>query len=315
MRMRRSVHPHPLQPVVLLTLALFYFSIVAVQSFVSTGNRRHGSYTTAIHASSSEGDHDVVVVAVTREEGKNGKLQQELAERLGENVKIQELPCIAHADGDDFDQLGPALLAGNWDYVCVTSPEAARVLGTVWKDSTEGKKPPKVAVVGKATQAALESLEIPVDFCPTKALAKILVQELPPKEGESATTTVLYPASQQAATTLQDGLTKRGFSVTRLNTYDTVTATWTDEERTAASKVGVACFGSPSAVQGWCRNTHQSTEVLAACIGETSANACRKAEWPESRIFYPDTPGIPGWADSVEQAVASLQQVAHTKIK
>ena len=244
-------------------------------------------------------------MALTREEGKNDKLRIELEEKMKDKIVVKELPCIAHADGDDFDALEPTLVGTEWDYVAVTSPEAARVLAKAWN---EHKNDISVVAVGKATQATLEKLGINVDFCPSKATAATLVKELPAK-GE--TTTLLYPASAKAASTLEDGLTERGFDVTRLNTYDTVTATWNDDQKDTASSVNVACFGSPSSVEGWLLNTDDNKKVLAACIGETSAKACRKHKWPEERIFYPEKPGIAGWADSVKEALESIQ-VAHT---
>ena len=271
---------------------------------------------------------DPILVALTREDGKNGKLMKELAGRTtdddnGNPILAKELPCIAHADGPDLGKLESTLQEQSWDYVAVTSPEAARVLSTAWKADTM-KTIPSVAVVGKATQAALEKFGIPVDFCPSKATAKTLVAELPPilihddDEATGTTTTaatsLLYPASAKAATTLQDGLSERGFIVSRLNTYDTVTASWTQEEKELASSVKVACFGSPSAVEGWLANTdNDNKRVLAACIGETSAKACRRLEWPEERIFFPDKPGIVGWADSILEEVSSLRvsAVAH----
>jgi len=248
-----------------------------------------------------------LVVALTREEGKNDKLRTDLENMLGDAAILEEMPCVAHADGDDFDKLDSTLKDSDWDYVAVTSPEAARVLAQVW--NTDDTLDISVVAVGKATQATLEKLGIKVDFCPSKATAATLVNELPAK---SEKTTLLYPASAKAASTLEEGLLARGFEVTRLNTYDTVTATWNEAQKETAMSVRVACFGSPSAVEGWLRNTdNNNKEVLAACIGETSAEACRKLEWPEKHIFYPEKPGIPGWAASVKEALESIQ-VAHT---
>jgi uroporphyrinogen-III synthase len=275
------------------------FLLLGVNPFsVSCGGRY--SKAGPLHATSP------LVVAMTREEGKNDKLRKELKTILGENVIVYDLPCIAHADGEDFDRLGPTLRREEgWDYVTVTSPEAARVLVEAWG---EGDFSLPVAAVGKATQATLEKFGIAVEFCPTKATAETLVEELPAKGDR---TTVLYPASAKAASVLQDGLNARGFNVSRLNTYDTVTASWDSGEQEIAQTVHVACFGSPSSVNGWLENTENNKEVLAACIGETSAEACRTHEWPESKIFFPRKPGISGWAASVLQALKTIQ-VAHT---
>jgi len=197
-------------------------------------------------------------------------------------------------------------------------------------------QPPAVVAVGKATERALQEAEIEVRFCPSKATAKVLVQELPAAAPSAANndnnnddnpqqakhrhcSKVLYPASARAKPTLQEGLQERGFCVTRLDTYDTVTAVWDEEQKQRAAAAAIACFASPSAVQGWLQNTAAAAAaanndddkqnfVRAACIGETSANECREQGWPEEYIFYPEKPGLEGWVQAVVQAVESLQQ-------
>lgn len=264
------------------------------------------------------GDDHVVSVALTREEGKNGKLLKAIGEsKHRDRIRPVELPCIEHADGPDYDRLPETLRNQRWDYVAVTSPEAARVLASAWWERDGPARPapealPKVAAVGTATEKALEENGIGVSFTPSTAIAKVFCKELPGGAGSR----VLYPASFRARTTLQDGLAERGFEVVRLDTYDTVTATWDDGARAKASECRVASFASPSSIKGWLLNTGGDKgddgrrDVLAACIGETSAEACRKNGWDESDIFYPDKPGIEGWVEAIEKAVEKLSAVA-----
>lgn len=245
----------------------------------------------------------IVGVALTRELGKNDKLLKEIVQTndLSDHVQTIELPCIAHAQGPDFDRLAETLRGESWDWVAVTSPEAARVLASVWDPAYTFSW--RVCAVGKATEATLTQLGIDVNFCPSKATASTLVEELPGEAGCK----VLYPASAKAATTLQDGLEARGFQVTRLDTYDTVPNVWRDAEKEASRSVRIACFGSPSAVQGWLQNTDNDKSVLAACIGETSAEECRAQGWTEDNIFYPEKPGMSGWATAIQDALNCLQ--------
>ena len=248
------------------------------------------------------------VVALTREDGKNEKLIQQIKGNsdLNDKVELLELPCIEHASGPDFENLASILASRTWDYVAVTSPEAAKVIASAWDVVRDDPLP--VAAVGKATEKTLEKYGIPVSFVPSKATAKTLAAELELK-GEG--TTLLYPASARAKTTLQDGLKARGFDVTRLNTYDTVTANWTEEQKDAAKKVKVACFASPSSIKGWLYNTENNNSVLAACIGETSAQACRENSWDESQIFYPESPGLKGWVEAIQEASESTVGLSH----
>jgi uroporphyrinogen-III synthase len=280
-------------------------------AFVSTTPlRRNGIYgikpsiaTTGLAASSVP-----VVVALTREDGKNTKLVKQIQQEceLRSQLELLELPCIEHADGPDYNKLAETLLSKSWDYIAVTSPEAARVLSSAWDVVRENPLP--VAAVGKATEKCLREAGIPVAFVPSKATAATLAEELELKSGEG--TSLLYPASALAKDTLESGLTSRGFDVTRLNTYDTVTAKWSAEFKDAASQVQIACFASPSSVKGWLKNTENNNNVLAACIGETSATACKELGWEESMVFFPENPGLEGWVESIRHAMEETKRVS-----
>lgn len=277
---------------------LLCFLLLTLQHAQSWITRRTLQRRSSLCASESS----TIVVAATREQGKNDILMKGIQEL---NLTPVELPCIAHADGPDFSLLQGMLQENHWDYVTITSPEAARVLASAWKHCTWENAPPAVVAVGKATEECLKVAGIDVAFCPSKATAEVLVQELPMPTTQQPR--VLYPASVRAQTTLQDGLTNRGFTVVRLDTYDTVTAQWNEHEQKRAVSAQIACFASPSAVKGWLiNNSNSENNVLAACIGETSAKACRERGWKEEHIFYPEKPGMAGWVEAVADAAASL---------
>ena len=279
-----------------------------------------------VSLSSSPNSSDINYIALTREVGKNDKLfeaiqsHSKLQDKLG-NVRLVEIPCIEHADGPDTEALPATLASTPYDYICITSPEAAAVFARAYAqsktiDGSSAAALGRIVAVGKATEEALKQRGFDVAFVPSKATAKVLVSELSPVEAkEKRKTTILYPASAQAKPALQEGLEQRGeFAVTRLNTYDTVPAKWTKEQIDLARKCKVVCFGSPSAVNAWLQNLESDeghtvgtrTRVLAACIGETSAAGCRQMQWEESSIFYPEKPGIEGWADAVVQALEGV---------
>jgi len=258
--------------------------------------------TTSIAAT----ENPSILVTLTREDGKNEKLRRKIDDdnSLTDQVDVLELPCIEHAAGPDFDRLSSTLASQKWDYVAITSPEAANVLVSAC-EATIDDLPPVVAV-GKATEEKLNDAGISVTFVPSKATAATLAKELELRDGEQPTS-VLYPASARAKKTLQDGLTSRGFVVTRMNTYDTVTATWTRDQIESAERAQVACFASPSAVKGWLKNTNKNTRVFAACIGETSASACKELGWNDDQIFFPESPGLDGWVEAIKKATEAVQ--------
>lgn len=282
---------------------------IAVQSFVHLNllSSKLTQSTTTLTAV----EHSSIVISLTREDGKNEKLRQKINgdDRLKNQIDMLELPCIEHAVGPDFDRLS-ALLSKKWDYLAITSPEAANVLASAWDAVRDN--PPAVVAVGRATEKNLEDSGIPVTFVPSKATAATLAKELDLVDGVQPTS-ILYPASAKAKKVLENILESRGFAVTRINTYDTVTATWLAEQRDSAERVQVACFGSPSAVEGWLQNTKQNTRVFAACIGGTSATACREYGWKDDQIFFPEAPGLDGWVEAIRNAIEAAKDGSCSK--
>lgn len=241
-------------------------------------------------------------VVLTREAGKNGKLKKILESR---GVRCLEMPLIETAKGPDTDRLPEALQhADQYDWVCITSPEAASVFINGWKQA--GRPAVRIAVVGEGTgkifiKAGEEAL-FP-QFTPTVANAEHFGPELPFLPG--GTKRILYPSSNKASTLLQEGLLARGFVVERLNTYDTLPVTSLDEEQLAVAKEAeVVAVASPSAVRAWVQFVGEETakKVAVACIGSTSARAADKLGL--KKVFYPEEPGLDTFAATIEEALA-----------
>ncbi|KAL3151874.1 hypothetical protein ABBQ38_012835 [Trebouxia sp. C0009 RCD-2024] len=103
-------------------------------------------------------------VVVTREAGKNGKLKQALEDC---DIAVLELPLVETKSGPDRDQLAAHLKDESFDWVVITSPEAANVFLQGW---IEADKPQvRVAVVGQGTGDILTHQKQPllrIDFIP-----------------------------------------------------------------------------------------------------------------------------------------------------
>jgi len=231
-----------------------------------------------------------VRVALTRELGANAKVRA-----LLQGVECVELPCVAFAQGKDYERLGSELKLH--DVVVVSSPQSATVLGQVWGAS--GRPELVVVSVGKGTSLALGKCDITPVFEASDATAAVLARELPLSFGPS----VLYPTSNLAVDTLKNGLEARGFEVTRLNTYTTQPSVWSSEELDAAKTMDVVAFASPSAVRTWAERV--GTDFAAVVIGPSSAKAAEELYFKQ--VISPrDSKGLHAWADLIRATVTGL---------
>ncbi len=170
-------------------------------------------------------------------------------------------------------------------------------------------------------------------FIPPTANAKALGKTLPirgqkePVDGEGSAhfpknvNRVLLPCSSEQRPDLAQGLTSRGFAVVSLATYATGAVESPPSEvvesgclyggptHTVVPKsTRPTClwtFASPSAAQACSRWCEQGTDLqtgsvqAAACIGETTAEACRRF-FPHAEVFCPDdSPGVGPWAETI----------------
>lgn len=280
-----------------------------------------------------------VRIALTRELGKNDALREAL-EMIDETPEVLELPCVATMALPGAQTL-PTLLSqpSRWTWMVVTSPEGASFFVDGWRRAgCPPLAPARIAAVGAATAAVIRAVGLDVAFKPSKATGKTLVSELPPApttghdEGDgggdaavAAAAEVLYGVSGRAGDAVEIGLRKLGYSVERVDTYTTVTRTWTAEEVMLGRGTDIVTFASPSAVSGWVANvghpasadTARSAQqeqdgrmVVAACIGETSAKAAKEAGF--SRVLFADSPGVDGWVLAVCEALRALRSEGGT---
>lgn len=323
----------------ILALLAFGSEVVTTAGFVQSPFSGAVSHRKSSSLDSTEADIFTVTVALTREKGKNEKLQEALnahpTKKMLENsmkMNLVEMPSIEHTDGPDLEAFqlkakeDPSF--SNYDYIVITSPESAKVFG---ESVQAAEVSTKIAVVGKATKKALTKLGFEVDFVPSKADGETLAEELPPAN-EMRLNTIFYPASAKAAETIQENLEKRkdaSFRVERMNTYDTVPIIFSDEKlEFLMDEVQIACFGSPSAVDAWLTNVDKvlgiedldddekkktpgsNGNAVAVCIGSTTARRCLESgRWQANDIYYPSrNPGLDGWTNSCYNASGDVME-------
>jgi uroporphyrinogen-III synthase len=228
---------------------------------------------------------------LTRELGANDAIKE-----LLHGLDCIELPCIAFGNGPDTDKLASAI--PQYDIISITSPQAASVFLKAWESIDKPKV--QVVTVGKGTAKPLIAAGITPAFQPSEFTAEVLAAELPESLGKR----VLYPSSAIAENVLQSGLEARGFQVTRLNTYDTVPATWTDEDFKTSKTIDIVTFASPSAIRIWTERC--GSDQIAVVIGPTSLEAAKKCGF--SKVYAPQgSKGLQAWADKIREVALSLK--------
>ncbi|KAF9622648.1 hypothetical protein IFM89_032569 [Coptis chinensis] len=286
---------------------IFILSPSSSSPFSSPLPQLHNRFSSSFHSSlriqASSSSSGKAKVVVTRERGKNGKLIKALAKY---DINCLELPLIHHTQGPDLDRLPTVLSDTTFDWIVITSPEAGSVFLDAWRAA--GTPKVRIGVVGAGTATIFKDVtqssnkSLSISFSPSKATGRVLATELP-KFGNSRCT-VLYPASLKAGNEIEEGLTDRGFEVTRLNTYSTEPVHDVDHMVLAeALSVPVVAVASPSAVKAWVSLLPQSEgwDHPIACIGETSASAAKRIGL--KNVYYPTNPGLEGWVDSIREAL------------
>lgn len=249
-------------------------------------------------------------VVVTRERGKNRNLIDALATH---GVDSLELPLIHHLRMPDFDKLSTILNRTSFDWIIITSPESGVVFLDAWKAA--GTPKVRLGVVGAGTARVFGKIvpslnpSLDVAFTPSKATGRVLAAELP-NYGKMGCT-VLYPASAKASNEIEEGLAKRGFEVTRLNTYTTAPVSHVDQMFLEQALIApVIALASPSAVRAWVgltREVQRWDNAAAACIGETTALAAKKLGI--RNVYFPADPCLDGWVNSILEALKVHNQL------
>jgi uroporphyrinogen-III synthase len=197
-------------------------------------------------------------------------------------AKVIELPVIAFADPADG---GRALrveagCASTYDWIVLTSANAVERFAGALRDGRDlgGSR---LAVVGEATARALQQHHLVADLVPEHETAEGLVAAMPdaPRAGR-APGRVLFPRAASARPVVAAGLRAKGWEVTEVEAYRTVTARAGvgENDLDAASHADVITFTSPSTVTGYVELAGSRRPApVVVCIGPVTAEAARRA--------------------------------------
>jgi uroporphyrinogen-III synthase len=184
-------------------------------------------------------------VAVTRAADQAGPLKERL-EALG--ATVIEVPVIAIADpSDDGSALYEAVdILHTYDWVVLTSPNAASRFFRAVTGQQRQHEVPRVAVVGPGTAEVVRQAGGEVDFVPNRSVGEGILETFPARASATRGGRVLLPQAAAARPTVAEGLRLAGWHVDVVEAYRTVAAQLDEDQIAAALTADVVVFTSSS---------------------------------------------------------------------
>ncbi len=217
-------------------------------------------------------------VVVTRSESDAQWLSEQLRNVGAEPVNVP-LIKIEFSTSEKLTKALASLADGSCKWAVVTSVNGARVVAA-WFQRANVLQQYKLAAVGRQSASALEEAGLRVDVRPAVQTAADLVTAFPDagKPGES----VAAFLGDLASETVVDGLTSKGYNVTRVEVYCAKSPTYSAGQVTFLKNELAASdailFTSPSTVQRFVALFGADlAPQLAICIGPSTAAAAAKA--------------------------------------
>lgn len=255
-------------------------------------------------------------VVVTRG-GMAGELLVRRLEALGASVLY--CPTISFAPPLDTVAFLHALAnVAEHDWIVFTSANAvqsvAQALRTLFR--THAVQLPPIAVVGRATAAAVESFDWHVAFMSAHSSGGALASELPARVGSR----VFLPRADIASADVPNVLRDRGCVVNEVIAYRTLTNVSPENiaRLRASDGVDALTFTSPSTVQGFMdaaqmadwnpAQAQRDGRLVVVCIGDTTAEAVRQRGLVPSSVAADAS--IEALIDALAHAVTQAQTPA-----
>ncbi|MFC7403591.1 uroporphyrinogen-III synthase [Georgenia alba] len=188
-------------------------------------------------------------------------------------------------------------------WVAVTSATTAEVLAerAAARGATLGELAGRasVAAVGPSTARALAAAGVEAALVPPRSSAADLVAAWPPP-GEDRH--VLWPRSARASATLAAGLRERGWDVTEIPVYDTVTTPPDLETRAllASDGLGAVVLTSGSTARALAEQSPLHEAIRVVALGPVTAADARRAGLTVHAVADEQTPdGVVAVLDSL----------------
>jgi uroporphyrinogen-III synthase len=215
-------------------------------------------------------------VVVTRAADQADGIAELLAARGAEAVVVPLIEIVA--DPAEVQRLG-TLRPAAFEWLVVTSPNAAMYFAATHTTGTHTTAPPNVAAVGATTAAALARAGVTATLVPARQSAAGLLAEFPAARpsGPSGPTGVLLVQAADAEPALAAGLVALGWSVTGVAPYHSVAVRPGADRQRAALSADAVLFASGSAARAWAEAFGDLTPPIVVAIGPQTAAAAQQA--------------------------------------
>lgn len=224
-------------------------------------------------------------VVVTRPRPQAGQLLSALSCRGAEALALPTIRIEPMEDNAELDAALQAAVAGEFEWIIFTSANAVDVVGNRMVSlgiAAHHLKALNVAVVGKATAAAVRALGLAVTAMPRNAtgddLAALLQQQVSPGAR------VLFPRSAIGREALPEALQVAGLELVVIPAYRTIPESNIDPrviDRVRRGEIDMVTFSSPSSVHNLVALLGEDRAALdavpAICAGPVTADAVRES--------------------------------------
>jgi uroporphyrinogen-III synthase len=204
-------------------------------------------------------------VVITRPRHQQDELAGALAAAGADVVRLSLTDIVEIREGVE-DLRNELTDADAIAWLIASSPNGARVVAALHE---EGCAMPPVAAIGQSTARAIGH---DVDLISCRANAASLVEDFPTGEGR-----VVVVQGARADTTLVDGLTAKGWRVTRCNVYETVDTEPSADDLAHAASADAIVFASGSAAENWSRLVGVGFTGVVVVIGPVTKTAAESA--------------------------------------
>lgn len=216
------------------------------------------------------GSLDGRTVVITRSASQNAPLAALLR---AQDARVVELPLLSIEEPEDEGRERDAVLqrVHEFDWLVITSPNGAERVSPFLKAARaadDSLPMPHIAVVGEATESVLGEM---CELVAQPARAQVLVSEFPHGRG-----TVLLVQGDLADHEVATGISGKGWNVTSVVAYRTVSLRPAKEMMLPALAADVLMLASGSAARAWFDMFGATTPPVVVSIGPSTSAVAEK---------------------------------------